>query len=64
MKKPKYLLNVNQLFLQLMETLEKLENGEISVPEAVAISKLHNTAQGWIHLELKRSLKNIKELPE
>lgn len=80
MEHPKYLLNTKTLFVHLLNTMEKLDRGEIDVAQASAVSKLHNTAQGWINLELKRSvvasspgvrehmrnleLKNFDSLPE
>ena len=62
MEHPKYLLNSKSLFSHLLNTMEKLDRGEIDVAQASAVSKLHNTAQGWINLELKRA--TVSSLPE
>ena len=56
MKHPEYLLNAKSLFAHLMDTMEKLDNDEIDISKAVSISKLHNTAQGWLNYELKRTV--------
>ncbi len=56
MEHPKYLLNAKSLFAQLMNTMEKLDRDEIDVAKAITVSKLHNTAQGWLNYELKRTI--------
>ena len=56
MKHPEYLLNVKTLFSHLMDTMEKLDRDEIDVAKANTVSKLHNTAQGWLNYELKRTI--------
>ncbi len=62
MKHPEYLLNAKSLFAHLMSTMEKLDRNEIDVAQASAVSKLHNTAQGWLNYELKRSV--VSAVPE
>ena len=62
MEHPKYLLNTKSLFAHLMNTMEKLDSNEIDIAQASAISKLHNTAQGWLNLEMKRAI--ISSCPE
>ena len=80
MEHPKYLLNTKSLFAHLMNTLEKLDSHDIDVAQASAISKVHNSAQGYLNYELKRTivsanpearehmrnveLKNFDSLPE
>lgn len=62
MEHPKYLFNTKSLFAHLMNTIEKLDRNEIDVATASAVSKLHNSAQGWLNYELKKSI--ISATPE
>lgn len=41
---------------QLAITIEKLDAGEITLQKAIAISKLHNSMQGWFNYELRENL--------
>jgi len=56
MEHPKYLLNNKSLFAHLLNTIEKLDSGEIDVATASAQAKLHNCAISHMTLELKRSI--------
>ena len=55
MKKPKYLTTTTELFSQLMCTLEALDEGTIDASRAHAVSRIHNSAQGWMNYELKKA---------
>ena len=56
MEHPRYLFNTKSLFSQLLNTLEKLDSHDIDVAHATAVSKLHNSAQGWLNYELKKAV--------
>lgn len=47
---------IKDLIAQLVKTIEQLDSGEITLQKAIAISKLHNSMQGWFNIELKKLL--------
>jgi len=71
MKKPEQLRNVKDLFANLLETIEKLQNHEITLEEAQTTARLHHLALGYLVYEIKREkierklrMIEVKELPE
>ena len=52
MKALKVKPNVSDLIDHVCTTMEKLDNGEITVQHAATISKLHTAAQGWVAYQL------------
>ena len=56
MQHPKQMLNVKTLFVQLCDTLEKLDKSEIDVATAAAMTKVHAQINNYLNYELKRTL--------
>ena len=55
--------DINDLMNHVISTMNKLDNGKITVSHAATISKLHTVAQGWIAYELilKRNNDSLSE---
>ena len=63
MKALKIKPDVNDLINHIVSTMNKLDNGEITVTHAATISKLHTVAQGWIAYKIMLKHNN-NSLPE
>ena len=56
MQKTMKVYDIKDMIAHLMITIEKLDSGQITVQEAMVVSKLHNTAQGWLNYDLKNNV--------